>query len=138
MQEQQQHLIMLYVNTQNLWMFSFFQQSEEEKTDAQSRSSSRGSSRKSSSTFRISTASSVISTTSSSRSIRSRSSHHLKKRWEKVQRSYVPVEYEVIFLLLDYIPRIKTPLSILRRFQYFHFWIFLKEVLKTFFQFNYW
>lgn len=69
-------------------------ESEEEKKDAQSRSSSRGSSRKSSSTFRISTASSAISTTSSSRSIRSRSSHHLKKRWEKVQRSYVPVEYE--------------------------------------------
>ena len=87
--------------------FHFFQQSEEEKKD--SRSSSRGSSRKSTSTFRISTASSAISTTSSSRSIRSRSSHHLKKRWEKVQRSYVPVEYEVIFLFfyyLDYLPRI--------------------------------
>ena len=79
-------------------MFTFLQPpSEDERTDARSRSSGE-SSRKSSATFRISTASSAISTTSSSRSIRS-SSQHVKKRWKKVQRSYVPVEYEVIFFL---------------------------------------
>ena len=67
----------------------------------------------------------------------------MKKRWEKVQRSYVPVEYEVIFLLLDYLPRIneKHPYQYVGDFsfprEFSHLEVFLKEVSKTFFQLNY-